>query len=99
MEQWQAAIPQEIQVETEMLEQAEADLDRAADASERGRARTTVRVLSRRILQLESLDFETARKFFFRESQYSAAMGRTDGQLMDDQMDDRIAKALENWDG
>lgn len=100
VELWREAIPQEIQVESELLDQAEADLDRAADAGERSRARTTVRVLSKRILQLQSLDFEAAHRFFLRECQFSAAMGRTDVQLMDDQMDERIAAAaLEGgWD-
>jgi len=96
---WRAAIPQELQVEQEMLEQAEADLERAADAGERGRARTTVRVLSRRILQLQDLDFDAAHKFFMREYQFSRAAGRTDVQIMDDQIDSRIEAALEgNWD-
>ena len=93
VELWRGVIPEEIRVESEMLDQAEADLERAADAGERSRSRTTVRVLSRRVLQLESLDFDAAHRFFLRECQFSTAIGRTDVQMMDDQMDDRIAAA------
>lgn len=96
---WRPILQQEVEIERELLEQAETDLARASDAGERRNARAAIRVFSTRILQLASLDFEEVRKFFVREHQYSAASGRTDVQLLDDQIDERIARAFDEHAG
>lgn len=96
---WAAVVEQEIEIEQELLEQAELDLTRAIDTGERRNARATIRVFSTRILQLQTLDFAEALRFFQREHRFSRSTGRTDSQMLDDQIDERIEQAFSEHTG
>lgn len=93
---WRDAIPQELAVEHDLLEQAEHDLDRLSnDRGDRLVVRNRIRVLSTRIQQLEALDFDAVRGFFDQESRYSRLAARSSGQQQRDMIGDLITEEFE----
>lgn len=97
---WRQVIPQEIAIEQDLLEQAEADLERMqSDRGERLMVRNRVQVLSRRVKQLETLDFDRVRRFFEQEHVYSRTTGRTSAQQQQDLIGDLITEEFERRAG
>ena len=97
---WRGIIPQEIAVEQDLLEQAEADLERMqSDRGERLMVRNRVQVLSRRVKQLETLDFDRVRKFFEQEHVYSRSTARNSADQQRDLINDLITEEFERRAG
>ncbi len=99
VELWSAALPMEIAIEQDLLDQSETDLLRATDSRERADARQTIRVLSTRVLQLQSLNFRAIRQFFVREHELSRMAARNDNQRTEDIVDSRIDAYFEDHSG
>lgn len=74
---WSAVMDDEVAVEETMLEQAGLDLQRATEGWERQNARRTIRVLSTRIHQLQTMDYSRALAFFQEESRISLAVAKS----------------------
>jgi hypothetical protein len=95
--QWADIIPQEIAIEEDLLEQAELDLGRAITREDRALARSRIRIFSTRVHQLARLNFEAVWEFLLREHEVSRAYARSDAQILNEQIDDRIAEKM-GWD-
>ena len=93
-ERWRALLPQEIDIERDLLEQAEMDLNRATTRDERALARQRIRIFSTRVYQLEHLAFESIWRFLVREHEFSLAVGRSSTRVLEDQIDARIDEKL-----
>ena len=97
---WSEIIPQEIAIEQDLLEQAEADLERAQiDRSERLVVRNRIRVLSMRVEQLKTLDYDRVRKFFDQESAFSRLNSRSSAQQQRDLIGDLVTEEFERRAG
>jgi hypothetical protein len=93
--EWSALLPLEIAVETDLLEQAEMDLERAITREDRALARQRIRIFSTRTHQLAALDFEAIYRFLVREHELSRAFARSDQQILDERIDERIEAQMD----
>ena len=92
---WEAILEQEIDIETDLLEQAERDLARSTDRTDRANARQRVIIFSRRVQQMQALNIERVWEFLVREHELSRAVARSQTQVLDDRIDERVEVMLE----
>ena len=89
---WRRILPAEIEIEKDMLSQAELDLARALTPDDRFTARGRIRVLSTRVAQLRDLDFDRLFDFFVTESNYSRLTARSSAQTTIDLVNETVDK-------
>ncbi len=94
IEQWRAMLPYELDIERDLLEQAETDLARAMTRDDRALARQRVRIFSTRVQQMEQFDFDRIYQFLLREHEFSRAVGRSNTQIAEETIDARIEEKL-----
>ena len=92
---WEAILPQEIEIESGLLEDAEHDLERAVTASERATARRSIQVYSTRVPQMQTLDFNRVFAFLVKEHEFSLHVGRSDTQIMREEVGDVVDERME----
>ena len=90
--QWSRIIPYELEIERDLLEQAEIDLGRAQDRDDRATSRARIRLFSTRVQQLATMDFDRIRDFFQQEHIYSRLSARTSAQSMVDLVGETVDK-------
>ncbi len=92
---WEAILPQEIEIESGLLEDAEHDLERAVTREERAMARRSIQVFSTRVPQLQTLDFKRIFGFLVKEHEFSLHVGRSDTQIMREEVGDVVDERME----
>ncbi len=91
---WRRIIPYELEIEKDLLEQAEIDLGRAQDRDDRADSRARIRLFSTRVQQMATMDFDRLFDFFRQEHTYSRLTARSSAQttidLVNETVDSRI---------